>query len=74
MPVKLVFVFCALIEKENLGLGLCTVIDIMTPGGAFGLGEKSDTIWTNQFIENCGNHWGIHELYLDHSGPPGDPV
>ena len=47
MPVKLVFVFCALIEKENLGLGLCTVIDIITPGGAFGLGEKSDTIWTN---------------------------
>ena len=39
MPVKLVFVFCALIEKENLGLGLCTVIDIITPGEVWLRGE-----------------------------------
>ena len=48
MPASLCL--CTVIEvrirNEKLGLGLCTVVDIVKPGGAFGLGKKSDTIWT----------------------------
>ena len=33
-------------RNEKLGLGLCTVVDIVKPGKAFGLGKASVTIWT----------------------------
>ena len=58
----LVLCLCTVIEirrrNKKLELGLGTVVYIVKPGGAFGLGKTSITIWTISSLENCGNHWG----------------
>ena len=60
MPVSLCL--CTVIEirrrTKNLDLVLCTVVYIVKPGGAIGLGKTSITIWTISSLENCGNYWG----------------
>ena len=56
-----------------LGIGLCTVIDIVTPGGAFGLGKKSDTIWTIsslKIVEIIGGNMNCTQIIQDHLGDP----
>ena len=60
MPVSLCL--CTVIEirrrTKSLDLVLCTVVYIVKPGGAIGLGKTSITIWTISSLENWGNHWG----------------
>ena len=60
MPVSLCL--CTVIEirrrTKSLDLVLCTVVYIVKPGGAIGLGKTSITIWTISSLENCGNYWG----------------
>ena len=72
MPVSLCL--CTVIEirrrTKSLDLVLCTVVYIVKPGGAIGLGKTSITIWTIsslKIVEIIGGN----ELYLDHSGPHG---
>ena len=42
---KCLLVLCLRLVIE-VRISLCTVVDIVKPGGAFGLGKQSDTIWT----------------------------